>query len=525
MRVDKLTMANAVEARVPFLDHELVELAMAIPRDEKIRDGVGKHVLKRAVRRLLPRRYAVAAQAGLRHARLAVVPRRRSATSSSASSSGRRSTSWAVLDRASSRPARDFTAPGARSARSSSGTCSTSRAGSTTGSRAGIRSRRDGASAVRRRSTAQLRQGRPRAARDVGARRMSRRPLLHTGQHYDHALSGAFLDQLSMPRAPLPPRRRIGLARRADRRVLTGVERTLSAEPFDAVLVAGDVNSTLAAALAAAKLRVGVIHLESGLRSGDWTMPEEINRVLTDRLASLLLCHSNDAVDNLAAEGIAGAHVVLAGNTMIDSLFALRGAAERRASWSGSDSSDAGMCSQRSTVRRSWTIHEALGDVLEVLSAVAARLPVVLPLHPRTRARLDRGPADRAPSSRATRVSRVHRPRGRGANRRDGFRRGPGRDLGARRAVHHVPDHDRAAYHRAPRHQPPGGTRAGSSACSDRGRAGATDAAASVRDPALGRASGDTRGRGDRRLPRQQVTNSHPTGMVKGSPCAGSIST
>src|SRR5207248_282807 len=103
-------------------------------------------------------------------------------------------------------------------------------------------------------------------------------------------------------------------------RVLIGVEHTLVGDPPDALIVAGDVNSTLAAALAAAKLEVPIVHVESGLRSRDWTMPEEINRVLTDRLSDLLLCTSADAVENLAQEGIAGEHVALVGNTMIDSL-------------------------------------------------------------------------------------------------------------------------------------------------------------------------------------------------------------
>ena len=135
MRVDKLTMANAVEARVPFLDHELVELAMAIPRDEKIRDGVGKHVLKRAVADLLPARPGLAAQAGLRHAGVAS-----GSGASSAISSRRR------LDELGDQRARlcstaarsascsSCTAADAPTGRSSSGTCSTSPSGSTTGS-------------------------------------------------------------------------------------------------------------------------------------------------------------------------------------------------------------------------------------------------------------------------------------------------------------------------------------------------------------------------------------------------------
>ena len=104
---------------------------------------------------------------------------------------------------------------------------------------------------------------------------------------------------------------------------LTGIEADLLEHPADLVLVAGDVNSTLAAALAATKLHVAVAHIESGLRSRDWEMPEEVNRVVTDRVSDVLLCTSADAVENLAGEGISGDGVELVGNTMIDSLFRL----------------------------------------------------------------------------------------------------------------------------------------------------------------------------------------------------------
>ena len=100
------------------------------------------------------------------------------------------------------------------------------------------------------------------------------------------------------------------------------------------VVVAGDVNSTLACALAASKLGIPVVHLEAGLRSGDWTMPEEINRVLTDRLSDLLLTHSPEAEENLAREGVDVGRVRFVGNTMIDSLRRFEAAARDRAVWS-----------------------------------------------------------------------------------------------------------------------------------------------------------------------------------------------
>ncbi|HEX6586938.1 MAG TPA: UDP-N-acetylglucosamine 2-epimerase (non-hydrolyzing) [Solirubrobacterales bacterium] len=212
--------------------------------------------------------------------------------------------------------------------------------------------------------------------------------LLHTGQHYDRALSGGFIERLGMrdPDANLG----VGSGTHAEQTagVLTGVEADLDEHPAALVLVAGDVNSTMAAAIAAAKLEVAVAHIESGLRSRDWSMPEEVNRVVTDRVSDLLLCTSEDAVSNLAAEGIAGDGVELVGNTMIDSLFRILDGIER----------DAVLAAQ-SVERRGFvlvTLHrpalvdhpDRLGAVIEVLGKVAADLPVIFPAHPRTTARL-----------------------------------------------------------------------------------------------------------------------------------------
>jgi UDP-N-acetylglucosamine 2-epimerase (non-hydrolysing) len=212
--------------------------------------------------------------------------------------------------------------------------------------------------------------------------------VLHTGQHYDRRMSGSFLDQLGFPE----PRFHLGVGSGSHGEqtaaVLVGVERVLSAEAFDAVLVAGDVNSTLAAALAAAKAGVAVIHLEAGLRSGDWTMPEEINRVLTDRLAGLLLTHSDEAIGNLAAEGIDGGRVALVGNTMIDSLLALLPAARATGALAGHGLQPRGYVLV--TLHRPALVDEParLAAVVDVLAEIAGALPVVFPMHPRTRARL-----------------------------------------------------------------------------------------------------------------------------------------
>ena len=226
--------------------------------------------------------------------------------------------------------------------------------------------------------------------------------VLHTGQHYDRLLSGAFLEQLEFP--PVEFALGVGSGSHAEQTagVMVGVERVLSEEPeLRTLLVVGDVNSTMAAAIGAAKLGVRIIHLESGLRSGDWQMPEEINRALTDRVSDLLLCHSQGAVENLRREGVPEERVRLVGNTMIDSLLRLLPVAERT-----------GALARRGLEPRSYvlvTLHRpALVDdaerfraVIEVLGRVGQRLPVVMPLHPRTRARLKEHDLGALPNVRA----------------------------------------------------------------------------------------------------------------------------
>jgi UDP-N-acetylglucosamine 2-epimerase (non-hydrolysing) len=220
--------------------------------------------------------------------------------------------------------------------------------------------------------------------------------LLHTGQHYEHALSQALIDRLSLPEPDFHLGVGSGTHAQQTAAVMVGVERVLAEDGFDAVIVAGDVNSTLGGALAAVKLRVPIVHLESGLRSGDWTMPEEVNRTLTDRVSDLLLCHSQDAVENLAREGIAGDHVQLVGNTMIDSLMALLpaaradGAVERLGLAPGEY--------VLATLHRPALVDDPhlLEATLAALGEVANRMPVVLPMHPRTRAALDARPLPHA---------------------------------------------------------------------------------------------------------------------------------
>jgi UDP-N-acetylglucosamine 2-epimerase (non-hydrolysing) len=213
--------------------------------------------------------------------------------------------------------------------------------------------------------------------------------LLHTGQHYDPALSDVFFNELGLPEPDVTLGVGSGTHAEQTAGVLVGVERYLLDNPVAAMLVAGDVNSTLAAALAAAKVGVPVIHIEAGLRSGDWTMPEEVNRVLTDRLSGLLLCPSADATENLAREGIEPDRIVLVGNTMIDSLLCLLEAAPREDILRRHTLDARGYVLV--TLHRPALVDDAdlLLKTLTILGALASRLPVILPLHPRTRARLD----------------------------------------------------------------------------------------------------------------------------------------
>jgi UDP-N-acetylglucosamine 2-epimerase (non-hydrolysing) len=218
-------------------------------------------------------------------------------------------------------------------------------------------------------------------ARGVAAR------LIHTGQHFDAAMSDVFFRDLGMPE-PLV-RLNCGGGSHAEQTaaVLVGVEKELLASRPSMVVVVGDVTSTMAAALAAAKLGIPVAHVEAGLRSRDWTMPEEINRIITDQLSDLLLTPSPDAERNLVAEGIPRERIRFVGNVMIDSLH-----------WARRQRTDAverfGLRPQRyalATLHRPANVdtRETLEATLAALGTIAARLPVLFPIHPRTVARAE----------------------------------------------------------------------------------------------------------------------------------------
>ena len=224
---------------------------------------------------------------------------------------------------------------------------------------------------------------------------LARRPdvrqcVVHTGQHYDAKMSSEMLSDLGFPEPDVFLGAGAGRHGEQTAKVLAAFEQVLLDEQPDAVVVAGDVNSTLAAALAASKLGIPIAHVESGLRSFDWTMPEEINRILTDRLSDLLLTHSPEAADNLCGEGIHGRRVRLVGNTMIDSLRRFEAAARGRLVWERLGLRERGYVLV--TLHRPSNVDSPpqLAGIVSGLSRLARECEVVFPIHPRTRARLER---------------------------------------------------------------------------------------------------------------------------------------
>jgi len=212
--------------------------------------------------------------------------------------------------------------------------------------------------------------------------------LIHTGQHYDKNLSEIFFEQLGFPKPDVYLGVGSGTHGTQTAKIMIAFEQFLLHEMPDLVLVAGDVNSTVACAIDAVKLHIPVAHLEAGLRSFDRRMPEEINRIETDCISSMLLTPSEDADENLLREGISKDKIFLVGNAMIDSLMQYEKKAERT-----SIIKDIGIKKHSYaliTLHRPSNVDdkENLEIILDAFSEIAEKIPLVFPIHPRTRKQL-----------------------------------------------------------------------------------------------------------------------------------------
>ena len=227
----------------------------------------------------------------------------------------------------------------------------------------------------------------------LGKRAGVRQTLVHTGQHYDANMSDVFFEQLGIPAPDVNLGVGAGSHARQTAEIMSRFEPVVLEYKPDLVLVYGDVNSTVAAALVCAKLLIRVGHVEAGLRSFDRTMPEEINRLVTDQLADLLFTHSEDADVNLHREGVAAEKIHLVGNVMIDSLHQFLPLAKQSPIVDQLGLTKNGKIVPFAvlTLHRPSNVDslEVLGGLLRAIHAVADQVIVIFPVHPRTRLKLD----------------------------------------------------------------------------------------------------------------------------------------
>ena len=209
--------------------------------------------------------------------------------------------------------------------------------------------------------------------------------LVHTGQHYDEQMSKVFFDELDLPRPDIDLAVGSGSHAAQTAQVMLKFEPVVLERRPDWVVVPGDVNSTLACALVCGKLGIRIAHVEAGLRSFDRTMPEEINRVLTDQVADLLFTPSGDGNENLLREGVAEAKIHLVGNIMIDTLVRLLPKAGQR--WPEVSARFGLPRYVLATLHRPSNVDDiaTLREILAALESVGAGIPVLFPVHPRTR--------------------------------------------------------------------------------------------------------------------------------------------
>jgi UDP-N-acetylglucosamine 2-epimerase (non-hydrolysing) len=216
-----------------------------------------------------------------------------------------------------------------------------------------------------------------------------RQRLVHTGQHYDAAMSDRFFQQLELPAPDINLEVGAGSHATQTAQVIMRLEPELQAHRPDVLVVYGDVNSTMAAALTAAKLHIPVAHVEAGLRSFDRTMPEEINRVVTDRVSSLFLTPSADGDENLQREGVSAGAIRRIGNVMIDSLIRALPAADGHAVLERAGlPRDARIVLV--TLHRPSSVDDpgVLQRLIGALREISSHAPVIFPVHPRTRSRI-----------------------------------------------------------------------------------------------------------------------------------------
>lgn len=225
---------------------------------------------------------------------------------------------------------------------------------------------------------------------EVARRPAIRAHLVHTGQHYDEKMSRLFFEELKIPRPDVDLGVGSGSHAVQTAEVMRRFEPVLLEQRPDAVVVVGDVNSTIACALTAVKLGIPVAHVEAGLRSFDRSMPEEVNRVLTDAISRWLFVSEPSGLDNLRREGVPGERLHFVGNVMIDTLLASRDLSERSTVLEDLGVGTAGHCVL--TLHRPANVDDpaVLSGLLRAVGRIQRELPVVFPVHPRTQKVLQR---------------------------------------------------------------------------------------------------------------------------------------
>ena len=213
--------------------------------------------------------------------------------------------------------------------------------------------------------------------------------IVHTGQHYDRLMSEVFLEELGVPAPDHMLEVGSGTHAQQTARTMERLEPVLIEEQPDLVIVPGDVNSTLAAVLTAVKMGIPVAHIEAGLRSFDLTMPEEVNRIVADRFSEHLFLHSEEAVENLRAEGTPDERTHLVGNTMIDTLVALE-SRFRAAGTAARLGVEPGGFALVTLHRPALVDGPLLAKTMAQLTALAREMPVLFPVHPRTRKAMEK---------------------------------------------------------------------------------------------------------------------------------------